>query len=72
MNMIISWRYSQKVEILEYDLYNEKIVFKSLCNIDGLKEGEIYTVDFSSEERVPDIARTIELIETQYDFYLYD
>lgn len=72
--MIISWRYSQKVEILEYDLFNEKVKFKCLCcgaNEWNLKEGEIYVVDFSGEE-VPDIPRIIELIESQYDIYLCD
>ena len=72
--MIISWRYSQKIEILEYDLFNEQVKFKCLCsgaNEWNLKEGEVYTVDFSGEE-VPDMARLIELIEAQYDIYLCD
>lgn len=73
--MIVSWRYSQKIEILEYDLFNEVVKFKVLdcgANFNNLKEGDIYTVDFSCEERVPDIARVIELIEAQYDIYLCD
>lgn len=68
--MIISWRYSQKIEILEYDLYNEQVIFKCLCsgaNEYNLKQGEIYFVDFSNEEKIPDITRIIELIEKQYN-----
>lgn len=73
--MIISWRYSQKIEILEYDLFTKQVKFKCLCggaNSEELKEGEIYSVDFSGEDKVPDIARVIELIEEQHDIYLYD
>lgn len=73
--MIVSWKYSQKIEILEYDLCHEQVVFKCLCNGANewnLEEGETYTVDFSCEEKIPDIARIIKLIETQYSIYLCD
>lgn len=73
--MIISWRYSQKVEILEYDLCNSQVLFKCLesgANDYNLEEGKIYAVDFSEEEKVPGIERVIELIEEQYNFYLCD
>ena len=32
-----------------------------------MKEVLIYTVDYCCDDRVPDIARVIELIEAQYD-----
>ena len=72
--MIISWRYSQKIEILEYDLYNEEVKFKVLdCGSNHeLEVGKIYTVDYCCDDKVPDIARIIELIEEQYDIYLCD
>ena len=72
--MIISWRFSQKIEILEYDLFNEVVKFKVLCSgaNQELEEGKIYSVDFSNENRGPDVARLIELIEEQFDIYLCD
>lgn len=72
--MIISWRYSQKIEILEYDMFNETVNFKVLCcgANHELKEGKIYSVDFSNEQKVPDIPRLIELIEEQHGMYLSD
>ena len=66
--MIVSWRYGQKIEILEYDLCDEVVRFKVLScgsNYD-LEVGSIYRVDFSSEGKVPDIGRVIELIEAYY------
>ena len=75
MGLIISWRYSQKIEILEYDLFREVVKFKVLdcgANFDNFEEGKIYKVSFSDEDRVPDIARVIELIEEQHDIYLCD
>lgn len=73
--MIVSWRYSQKIEILEYDLFNEAVKFKVLdcgANYDNLEEGKIYEVKFSGENKLPDIASVIELIESQYNIYLCD
>lgn len=72
--MVISWRYSQKIEILEYDLFNEVVKFKVLdCGANHeLEVGKIYTVGFYNEDKVPDIGRVIELIEAQYDIYLCD
>lgn len=72
--MIISWRYSQKIEILEYNLYNKEVNFKVLdCGANHeLEVGKIYTIDYRCDDKVPDIARVIELIEIQYDIYLCD
>lgn len=69
--MIVSWRYGQKIEILEYDMCDEVVRFKVLncgSNYD-LVEGNIYRVDFSSEGKVPDIGRVVELIEAHYSIY---
>lgn len=75
MGLIVSWRYSQKIEIMEYDLFREVIKFKVLdcgANFEDFEDGKIYEVSFSGEDRVPDIARVVELIEEQYNIYLCD
>lgn len=69
--MIVSWRYGQKIEILEYDLCDEVVRFKVLsCGSNyELVVGSIYKVDFSCEDKVPDIGRVVELIEADYNIH---
>lgn len=69
--MIISWRYSQSVKLLEYDLCYDRIYFEAISGqeFDGFSKEELY-VEF--DNYIPDINRIIELIEEKFNLYLCD
>lgn len=72
--MIISWRYSQKVKLLELDLCRSELLFEIInggADNENLEKGKIYKIDISNVRSL-DFLTIADEIEKQLSFYLYD